>query len=53
MSSYVQVREYGEDIRVICDECRTEERYFLYKTANQAAREHNLTSHPGRIKWAS
>ena len=53
MSSYVKVESYGERITVCCDECATEERYFLYKTANAAAREHNLALHPGRVKWAS
>ncbi len=53
MSAYVQVREYGEDIRVICTQCHLEQPEPLYKTANATARTHNATVHTNRIDWAA
>lgn len=52
MSAFIQVRDYGHDIRVICPTCQLEQRYDLYKQANQAAKIHNSDKHPTAINWA-
>lgn len=53
MSAFTQVRDYGNDIRVVCIPCNLEQPYPTYKEANANARAHNVFEHADGIDWAS
>lgn len=53
MSVYVQVRDYGAEIKVICTNCNINAQYDTYKKAVVQCKSHRLYHHPEQIDWTT